>query len=76
MRATPAALHVAPRIPEIWGTITQRFLYRDSPVRIQASNDRFALMSAQPIRIVLPSGDTATQREHRARATKHGWEFR
>jgi trehalose/maltose hydrolase-like predicted phosphorylase len=76
VRATPEALQVDPRIPESWGTLSHRFFYRNFPVQIRASNDRFTLTSAQPVRIVLSSGDTATQGAHRARATPHGWEFR
>jgi len=68
-------LVVDPRVPPKWGTITQGFIFRCTPVLLVASEGEFRLTSTDPISTVTAQGERRTGRRITARRTHNQWEY-
>jgi trehalose/maltose hydrolase-like predicted phosphorylase len=76
IRPGPDRLLVDPHLPAKWGPITQRFRYRDAPIRVEASPDDLEISSPHAVRIQLASGESAMHHRHHVTRSPSGWEFR
>ncbi len=69
VRPDARALHLDPRVPQAWGTVSLRCSYRSVPVRLSASSDHVTLICPDPIDVILPGGQHVTAR--RLTALRH-----
>ncbi len=73
---TGGVLQIDPHVPEEWGTVTHRFLYRSIPIHLVASCEHLSLSCPVPIEVAVGSDGPHRVSELTARRHANEWKIR
>ncbi len=75
VRAVADGLQVDPMLPDRWGTVVHRFVYRSTPVALTASKDTFTCEAVRPLPFLIGADQRVVRERVEAIRTSDGWEI-